>query len=242
LSAALDLQASRELGAMDLARREMGSHSPAAHFGLAHVPAEAPPYEPFPTADSVGAAEWGASTRGSGGMPSSVSPTEVGDSAAMMNGASMASQRMPPAATDPIGERRPSPTEAIGRGVTLRGGDCSGFVSACGLVWVSMLSAAPMDGVDGGCDLATSHAQEQTIAALANLDAVLAAAGTSKRRIIEVQLHVSEEQDLDGVQLGWSEWVRSLNGELPAKSVTIAPSASGLAGCRVEVKAIAKAA
>jgi enamine deaminase RidA (YjgF/YER057c/UK114 family) len=105
-----------------------------------------------------------------------------------------------------------------------------------------MLSAAPMDGVDGGCDLATSHAQEQTIAALANLDAVLAAAGTSKRRIIEVQLHVSEEQDLDGVQLGWSEWVRSLNGELPAKSVTIAPSASGLAGCRVEVKAIAKAA
>lgn len=48
-------------------------------------------------------------------------------------------------------------------------------------------------------------------------------------------------QDVEPVQAAWSAWALSLDGQLPAKSVTVSPSAQGRLGCRVEVKAVAKA-
>ena len=90
--------------------------------------------------------------------------------------------------------------------------------------------------------MSTAPAGTQTLAALANLEALLAAAGTSKELLVEVTLLVSDMQDVDEVQAGWRAWLPRLDGSLPVKHVLVSPSAYQRLGCRVELKAIAKAA
>ena len=92
-----------------------------------------------------------------------------------------------------------------------------------------------------GCDLRTASAQRQTLAALLNVEALLRNAGSAKDKLVEVQLSVSDVGDLEEVSLGWREWAATLGGALPCKSVSIGPSGSGQPGCRVEVRAVAKA-
>ena len=61
---------------------------------------------------------------------------------------------------------------------------------------------AGITGLTEGCDLVASHAQRQTLSALSNLEALLATAGTTKERLIEVTLTVSRHEDLESVQAG----------------------------------------
>lgn len=186
-------------------------------------------YQPYPGVDAVGAADWSVSGSAMlGGVPNV--PDPIGAENDPVNGKR---QRLDEAAL-----RR----ERITRGMPLRGGDCSSWVAAGGLIFFSQQSGAAIDGLTEGCDLMTSYAQRQTMAALNNLEALLATAGTSKERLIEVTILVCHYEDLESVQAGWAHWVQTLEGQLPAKSILIGPSTSGREGCRVEIKAVAKTA
>ena len=74
----------------------------------------------------------------------------------------------------------------IARGLPMRGADCAPWVSVNGLVYLSALSGASIVGFTEGCDLPHSSAQAQTLAALANVDAMLNAAGTNKYNLVDV--------------------------------------------------------
>jgi len=124
----------------------------------------------------------------------------------------------------------------------LRRGDCSSWVAAGGLIFVSQHDGARIEGLTEGCDLTTAYAQHQTLAALANLEALLASAGTTTERLVEVTLTVCHVEDLESVQAAWSKWTHSLEGQLPAKTVLFSPSSTGREGCRVEIRAVAMSA
>jgi enamine deaminase RidA (YjgF/YER057c/UK114 family) len=91
----------------------------------------------------------------------------------------------------------------IQRGPLLRGGECATWVSACGLLYLSSLTGMPMERITQGCDLPSTSAQGQTVAMLANLEAVLTAAGSSRRHLVDVQIHVMEQDDVEAVNAGW---------------------------------------
>jgi len=201
--------------------------------GLAGLPSADPPgqngisshaYPPYPGVDAVGAADWSVGGNSSLGVPAA---------AALENGGENGKRQRPE--DDPLLQQR------IVRGMALRSGDCAAWVSACGMVHFSQQTGAPIDGLTEGCDLSSTYAQRQTISALTNLEALLASAGSSKDRLVEVCLNVCSPDDLEGVQIAWADWVQGLEGHLPAKTVTIGPSTSGRHGCRVELKAIAQA-
>ena len=150
---------------------------------------------PYRSVDVVGAANW--STLGSGALEAeSISDPISGT----LGGVAIDS--------DAINGKRPRLDEAalrrkrVTRGMPLRGGDCSSWVAGGGLVYFSQQSGAGITGLTEGCDLVASHAQRQTLSALSNLEALLATAGTTKERLIEVTLTVSRHEDLESVQAG----------------------------------------
>jgi len=132
----------------------------------------------------------------------------------------------------------------IARGLPMRGADCAPWVSVNGLVYLSALSGASIAGFTEGCDLPHSSAQAQTLAALANVEAMLNAAGTNKYNLVDVVVMVVDPGDVDMVQNGWSHFIADMSSpnpnSLPTKTVMIGPSASQQEGCRVELKVIAK--
>lgn len=216
--------------------------------GLGSLPSAA---ADVPASQGFGAADWGNRTIGGGDADwgLSAAPGTVMDRGmgAFGNAPVSALEADGRASAEPMNGHRsarqtpsPPPSTRIIRGRPLHNGDRAAWVVAGGVVYLSQFSAAPMEGLVEGCDLASSHAQRQALVALTTLEALLNAAGTTRDRLLDVTLHVTEAEDLEAVQAVWSSWVASLDGHLPCKSFTIGPSAMGQLGCRVAIKAVAK--
>lgn len=61
----------------------------------------------------------------------------------------------------------------------------------------------------------TGDIASQTREAFAKVDALLAAAGTDKRRVLSVQIWLSSMQDYEGFNSVWDAWI--VPGETPAR-------------------------
>ena len=75
-------------------------------------------------------------------------------------------------------------------------------VKAAGLVFVS--GTAPVDPSSGAIKGETI--QEQTSQCLANISAILLAAGTSLSKVVSATVILAEEEDFAGMNEEWSKW------------------------------------
>lgn len=105
-------------------------------------------------------------------------------------------------------------------------------VRAGGLIFVS--GTAPHDPVTGA--LVGATIQEQTRQCLRNIEAILAAAGSSLEKIASVTVVLADEQDFAGMN---EEWLRWFPTNPPARQGAKLPAK--IPGLKVSIAAIAEA-
>lgn len=105
-------------------------------------------------------------------------------------------------------------------------------VKAAGLVFVS--GTAPHDPADG--QIKGKTIQEQTRQCLANIAAILEAAGSSMDRIVSVTIVLADEDDFAGMN---EEWLRWFPSDPPARQGAKLPAR--IPGLKVSIAAIAEA-
>jgi len=76
-----------------------------------------------------------------------------------------------------------------------------------------------------------ADAEGQTREVLAAIDALLAQAGSDKRRILRAQIYLADIADFDAMNRAWDAWV--VPGEAPARATVQAPLARP--GWKVEI-------
>ena len=81
----------------------------------------------------------------------------------------------------------------------------------------------------------SADAEGQTREVLAAIDALLAQAGSDKRRILRAQIYLADIADFDAMNRAWDAWV--VPGEAPARATVQAPLARP--GWKVEIVATA---
>ena len=77
----------------------------------------------------------------------------------------------------------------------------------------------------------SADAEGQTRQVLAEIDALLAKAGSDKRRILRAQIYLADIADFDVMNRAWDAWV--VPGEAPARATVQAPLARP--GWKVEI-------
>ncbi|MEF9978043.1 MAG: RidA family protein [Thermomonas sp.] len=77
----------------------------------------------------------------------------------------------------------------------------------------------------------SADAEGQTRQVLAEIDALLAQAGSDKRRILRAQIYLADIADFDAMNRAWDAWV--VPGEAPARATVQAPLARP--GWKVEI-------
>jgi 2-iminobutanoate/2-iminopropanoate deaminase len=105
-------------------------------------------------------------------------------------------------------------------------------VKAAGLVFVS--GTAPIDPATGALKGAT--VQEQTRQCLANIQAILEAAGSSLDKIVSATIVLADEDDFAGMNEEWLNWFPS---NPPARQGAKLPVR--IPGLKVSIAAIAEA-
>jgi 2-iminobutanoate/2-iminopropanoate deaminase len=105
-------------------------------------------------------------------------------------------------------------------------------VKAAGLVFVS--GTAPIDPATGA--ISGTTIQEQTAQCLANIRAILEAAGSSLEKIASATVVLAEEDDFAGMNEEWLKWFPS---DPPARQGAKLPAR--IAGLKVSIAAIAEA-
>ena len=105
-------------------------------------------------------------------------------------------------------------------------------VKAAGLVFVS--GTAPIDPATGS--IKGSTVQEQTAQCLANIRAILEAAGSSLDKVVSVTVVVADEDDFAGMN---EEWLRWFPSDPPARQGAKLPAR--IPGLKVSIAAIAEA-
>ena len=105
-------------------------------------------------------------------------------------------------------------------------------VKAVGLVFVS--GTAPVNPATGAIQGTTI--QEQTRQCLANIQAILEAAGSSLDKLVSVTVVLAEEDDFAGMN---EEWLRWFPSEPPARQGAKLPAR--IPGLKVSIAAIAEA-
>lgn len=105
-------------------------------------------------------------------------------------------------------------------------------VKAAGLVFVS--GTAPIDPATGVIKGTTI--QEQTAQCLANIQAILEAAGSSLDKIVSATVVLADEDDFAGMNEEWLKWFPS---DPPARQGAKLPAR--IAGLKVSIAAIAEA-
>ena len=105
-------------------------------------------------------------------------------------------------------------------------------VKAAGLVFVS--GTAPHDPATGA--IAGATIQEQTRQCLANISAILDAAGSSLDKIVSVTIVLADEDDFAGMN---EEWLRWFPSNPPARQGAKLPAR--IPGLKVSIAAIAEA-
>ena len=105
-------------------------------------------------------------------------------------------------------------------------------VQAAGLVFVS--GTAPHDPATGA--IAGATIQEQTRQCLANIAAILDAAGSSLDKIVSVTIVLADEDDFAGMN---EEWLRWFPSNPPARQGAKLPAR--IPGLKVSIAAIAAA-
>jgi 2-iminobutanoate/2-iminopropanoate deaminase len=105
-------------------------------------------------------------------------------------------------------------------------------VKAAGLVFVS--GTAPVDPATGA--IAGSSIQEQTAQCLANIRAILEAAGSSLDKVVCVTVVLADEVDFAGMN---EEWLRWFPSDPPARQGAKLPAR--IPGLKVSIAAIAEA-
>lgn len=105
-------------------------------------------------------------------------------------------------------------------------------VKAAGLVFVSGTSPAdPATGAIKGTTI-----QEQTRQCLANVQAILEAAGSSLDKIVSVTVVLADEDDFAGMNEEWLKWFPS---NPPARQGATLPAR--ISGLKISIAAIAEA-
>ena len=105
-------------------------------------------------------------------------------------------------------------------------------VKAAGLVFVS--GTSPVDPDPGEINGATI--QEQTRQCLANIQAILEAAGSSLNKVVSATVVLAEEDDFAGMN---EEWIRWFPTDPPARQGAKLPAR--IPGLKVSIAAIAAA-
>jgi 2-iminobutanoate/2-iminopropanoate deaminase len=105
-------------------------------------------------------------------------------------------------------------------------------VKAAGLVFVS--GTAPVDPATGA--MVTGTIQEQTRQCLANVQAILEAAGSSLDRIVSATVILADEDDFAGMN---EEWLRWFPSDPPARQGAKLPVR--VPGLKISIAAIAEA-
>jgi 2-iminobutanoate/2-iminopropanoate deaminase len=105
-------------------------------------------------------------------------------------------------------------------------------VTAAGLVFVS--GTAPTDAATGAIKGTTI--QEQTRQCLANIQAILEAAGSSLDKIVSATIVLADEEDFGGMNEEWLQWFPS---NPPARQGAKLPAR--VPGLKVSIAAIAEA-
>jgi 2-iminobutanoate/2-iminopropanoate deaminase len=105
-------------------------------------------------------------------------------------------------------------------------------VKAAGLVFVS--GTAPIDPATGALKGAT--VQEQTRQCLANIQAILEAAGSSLDKIVSATIVLADEDDFAGMNEEWLKWFPS---NPPARQGAKLPAR--IPGLKVSIAVIAEA-
>jgi 2-iminobutanoate/2-iminopropanoate deaminase len=105
-------------------------------------------------------------------------------------------------------------------------------VKAAGLVFVS--GTAPIDPATGAIEGTTIQAQ--TAQCLANIEAILEAAGSSLDKIASVTIVLADEDDFAGMNEEWLKWFPS---NPPARQGAKLPAR--IPGLKVSIAAIAEA-
>jgi len=108
---------------------------------------------------------------------------------------------------------------------------CSQAVKAAGLVFVS--GTAPADPTTGA--LVGETIQEQTRQCLANIAAILEAAGSSLDKLVSATVVLADEDDFAGMN---EEWVRWFPSDPPARQGAKLPAR--IPGLKVSVAAVAE--
>ena len=105
-------------------------------------------------------------------------------------------------------------------------------VKAAGLVFVS--GTAPHDPASG--QIVGTTIQEQTRQCLANIQAILEAAGSSLDKVVSVTIVLADEDDFPGMN---EEWLRWFPANPPARQGAKLPAK--IPGLKVSIAAIAEA-
>jgi 2-iminobutanoate/2-iminopropanoate deaminase len=105
-------------------------------------------------------------------------------------------------------------------------------VKAAGLVFVS--GTSPTDPTTGGIKGTTI--QEQTRQCLANIQAILEAAGSSLDKVVSATIVLADEDDFAGMNEEWQRWFPS---NPPARQGAKLPAR--IPGLKVSIAAIAEA-
>ncbi len=105
-------------------------------------------------------------------------------------------------------------------------------VKAAGLVFVS--GTAPHDPITG--QIVGTSIQDQTRQCLANISAILTAAGTSMDRLVSVTVILADEDDFAGMNEEWLKWFPS---DPPARQGAKLPAK--IPGLKISIAAIAEA-
>ena len=105
-------------------------------------------------------------------------------------------------------------------------------VKAAGLVFVS--GTAPHDPESGA--ITGTTIQEQTRQCLANISAILEAAGSSVDKVVSVTIVLADEDDFTGMN---EEWLRWFPSNPPARQGAKLPAK--IPGLKVSIAAIAEA-
>ena len=105
-------------------------------------------------------------------------------------------------------------------------------VKAAGLVFVS--GTAPIDPATGS--IKGSTVQEQTAQCLANIRAILEAAGSSLDKVVSVTVVLADEDDFAGMN---EEWLRWFPSDPPARQGAKLPAR--IPGLKVSIAVIAEA-
>ena len=101
--------------------------------------------------------------------------------------------------------------EAIDTGSDPSDVPVSEVVRAGNLVWSVHVSEDPVTG-----DLVTGDIETQTREVLAAIDALLAQAGSDKRRILRAQIFLADIADFAGMNRAWDAWV--VPGDAPSRA------------------------